>query len=209
MPPPAGCGPRRRRRAACFRASAASSSFPRPDVEGFSAGRVEGNSPLAFGGVPATECAGRRSEKRLGPGQNGGSRFATVRVCRMALAAALAQDAVARPEGSKGCPLKDSRHSTFIASHCRLLAKISRNAELSGRRGTTRGNVGGGRQDPEFDEGPPHRAQIILPVRAGRPVASISPCRDGFRYRTSIAILSEWLLNSGAYMHWISAMPLW
>jgi len=26
---------------------------------------------------------------------------------------------------------------------------------------------------------------------------------------TSSAMLSEWLLNSGAYMHWISAMPVW
>ncbi len=26
---------------------------------------------------------------------------------------------------------------------------------------------------------------------------------------TSIGMLSEWLLNSGAYMHWISATPLW
>jgi len=28
-------------------------------------------------------------------------------------------------------------------------------------------------------------------------------------YFTSKAKLSEWLLNSGAYMHWISAMPVW
>ncbi len=26
---------------------------------------------------------------------------------------------------------------------------------------------------------------------------------------TSSIRLSEWLLNSGAYMHWISAMPVW
>ena len=29
------------------------------------------------------------------------------------------------------------------------------------------------------------------------------------RYFTTIGRLSEWLLNSGAYMHWIEAMPLW
>jgi hypothetical protein len=34
-----------------------------------------------------------------------------------------------------------------------------------------------------------------------------SPVR--FPYLTSKAKLSEWLLNSGAYMHWISAMPVW
>jgi len=28
-------------------------------------------------------------------------------------------------------------------------------------------------------------------------------------YFTSTSMLSEWLLNSGAYMHWISAMPVW
>jgi hypothetical protein len=27
-------------------------------------------------------------------------------------------------------------------------------------------------------------------------------------HRTSRARLSEWLVNSGAYMHWISAMPV-
>ncbi len=31
-----------------------------------------------------------------------------------------------------------------------------------------------------------------------------SPC-----HLTSMRMLSEWLVNSGAYMHWISAMPLW
>ena len=37
--------------------------------------------------------------------------------------------------------------------------------------------------------------------RMGRPVVT--------RYLTSSGRLSEWLLNSGAYMHWISAMPVW
>ncbi len=28
-------------------------------------------------------------------------------------------------------------------------------------------------------------------------------------YRTSKGMLSEWLLNSGAYMHWMWAVPVW
>ena len=35
----------------------------------------------------------------------------------------------------------------------------------------------------------------------------ISGDRDG--YFTVIGRLSEWLLNSGAYMHWMLAMPVW
>ena len=42
---------------------------------------------------------------------------------------------------------------------------------------------------------------------AGGPTAA-SAADPPRRHRTSSARLSEWLVNSGAYMHWISAMPV-
>lgn len=36
-----------------------------------------------------------------------------------------------------------------------------------------------------------------------------APTATGRGYFTFSSTLPEWLLNSGAYMHWTSAMPVW
>ena len=45
-------------------------------------------------------------------------------------------------------------------------------------------------------------------IRCGRN-AMPAPRIGGPSYSTTSPRLSEWLLNSGAYMHWIDAMPVW
>ena len=41
-----------------------------------------------------------------------------------------------------------------------------------------------------------------------RPIGPVSPIPVPRSYLASIHKLSEWLLNSGAYMHWMAAKPV-
>lgn len=48
------------------------------------------------------------------------------------------------------------------------------------------------------------------PPRAGaKPIEQRGRSMPARGYFTSSTMLSEWLLNSGAYMHWIWAKPVW
>ena len=49
-------------------------------------------------------------------------------------------------------------------------------------------------------------ADISIAVGAAMPAHDIPRFKH---HSTFIAKLSEWLLNSGAYMHWMFAIPLW
>jgi len=56
------------------------------------------------------------------------------------------------------------------------------------------------------------RRSPSLPGRPGGRLSAGSETRaerSASRYFTSSTRLSEWLLNSGAYMHWMAAKPVW